>query len=314
VTVSRKLVALLATLFALAGCTSGIEQLHLKIATGFQTGVYNALGNALADEWATQTGMSRPEVLTTEGSGENVRKLAAGEADIAFSAADVANDEQASISATNGGHGKFSALTRIYDDYLHIAVRDESPIRAVGDLAGKRVSIGAPRSGVKLIAERVLGIAEVTGQFQELGLRESADALRRDQIDAFFWSGGLPTGEITQLARDTNIRLLDMGQLMPAVRAKYSYYSAAAIPLSTYPGLKNPPPPPTTLIVPNLLLVTDRLSVDAARTLTAGIFEAQPRLASRITAAYSIDVRAAIETLPIQLHPGALEYYRDQKR
>ncbi|MET0236315.1 MAG: TAXI family TRAP transporter solute-binding subunit [Kibdelosporangium sp.] len=300
-TVPRKLVVLGAVLLALTGCTSGIEQLNLAIATGGPTGVYNELGNGLADAWASQTGMARPKVLETEGSPDNLRRLASGEADIAFSAADVAIDT----------HGKFSALARIYDDYLHIVVRAESPIQTIDGLAGKRISVGATNSGVKKIAERVLGVAGVTGQQTDLDLRRSAQALVDGQIDAFFWSGGLPTNEIRQLARGTGIRLLDLREMLPAIRSAYGYYSAAAIPLSVY-DLRNTTPV-TTLVVPNLLLVTDRLSAGAAKVLTQGIFAAQQNLAKLTTAAYSIEPRSAIETLPIQLHQGAQEYYREDK-
>jgi uncharacterized protein len=291
-----------AVLLALTGCTSGIEQLNLTIATGGPTGVYNVLGNGLADEWATQTGMPRPKVLETEGSPDNLRRLTSGDADIAFSAADVAIDNR----------GKFSALARIYDDYLHIVVRAESPIKTIADLEGKRISVGATNSGVKKIAERILGLANVTGQRKDLDLRRSAQELTDGEIDAFFWSGGLPTNEIRQLARNIGIRLLDLRDRMPAIRSAYGYYSAAAIPLSVY-ELKDTLTPVTTLIVPNLLLVTDRLSVDAAKALTNGIFEAQQNLVKLTTAAYSIDIRSAIETQPVPLHEGALQLYRDRK-
>jgi uncharacterized protein len=92
VTVSRKLVTLIAVMLALAACTSPTEHLKLRIATGFEGGVYNKLGAALATEWATQLGMPRPDVLSSKGSPDNLEKLRTGEADIAFSAADVAID------------------------------------------------------------------------------------------------------------------------------------------------------------------------------------------------------------------------------
>jgi uncharacterized protein len=296
---------MLTVLLLLAGCTSTTEQLHLTIATGFEGGVYNKLGTALASEWTTQMGIEPPRILETNGSPDNLEKLRAGQADIAFSAADVAVERR--------GQSNMRALARIYDDYLHLVVLDGSPVTTVADLAGKRISVGAPGSGVQVIAERVLKVAGLTGQIQYLGLRESSAALRSNQIDAFFWSGGLPTDEITQLADDGPLRMLDLALLMPHMRRNYphSNYNAATIPLSTY-HLSNTTPV-TTLVVPNLLLTTDRMSVDSAKALTQGIFEAQQRLANVSTAASSIDERSAIETYPIPLHEGALQYYRDSK-
>ncbi|ONI79557.1 hypothetical protein ALI144C_26055 [Actinosynnema sp. ALI-1.44] len=302
VSVSRKLITLLTVLLVLTGCTSVTESLKLTIATGFPGGVYNKLGNALATEWARQTGMSRPVVLSSEGSPDNINRLTNGQADIAFSAADAASDSR---------NERFSALARVYDDYLHIVVRADSPIKAISDLTGKRVAIGAANSGVKKIADRVFDITGVVAERREMGLQQSADALRRGEIDAFFWSGGLPTDEIVQLGRAEQIRLLDMNELMSTIRKRFRYYGTATIPLSMY-RLANTVPV-TTLTVPNLLMVTDRLSPDAAKALTQGIFTAQKELAAVTRAANSIDIRSAVETQPIPLHPGAREYYRDEK-
>jgi TRAP-type uncharacterized transport system substrate-binding protein len=45
----------------------------------------------------------------------------------------------------------------------------------------------------------------------------------------------------------------------------------------------------------------------------SGLFSARPDLAMANRAALSIDVRPAIETTPLELHPGALRYYRSLK-
>ncbi|RSM75887.1 C4-dicarboxylate ABC transporter substrate-binding protein [Kibdelosporangium aridum] len=300
---SRKLVTLITVLLVLAGCTSVTENLRLTIATGFAGGVYNKLGRALACEWSKQTGMAVPAVLETVGSIDNINRLESGQADIAFSAADVAVDRR---------NDKFSALARIYDDYLHIVVRADSPIRTMADLNGKRIGVGAANSGVIKIADRVLDITKIDAQRLQYGLPQSTEALKKREIDAFFWSGGLPTDEIVQLGKDENVRLLDMSEQMRTIRSVFRYYGAATIPLSTYRTANTVPV--TTLTVPNLLMVTDRLSPGAAKALTQGIFAAQEELANVSRAANSIDIRSAVETQPVPLHPGAREYYRDEKR
>jgi TRAP transporter TAXI family solute receptor len=309
--VSRKLAALLAVVLVLAACSNPTDGLRLTIATGLQGGVYNSLGTALAKEWATQTGIPQPTVLETNGSGENLIKLRSGQANVAICAADLATEE-----VNNQGAHSPRALARIYDDYFHIVVRDESPIRSVHELAGKRVAIGAQNSGVEFIAKYIL---ELPGQgFQtnpprttNLNLVQSRAALQNGEIDAFFWSGGLPTREIVQLAQSIPLRLVDMTDVMTKIRDEHRYYSAATIPVRTY-ELRNTTPV-TTLVVANLLLVTDELPVRAAKALTQGIFDAQQNLSSVNSAANSIDVRSAVETQPVPLHEGALEYYRGQK-
>ncbi|GAB3876812.1 hypothetical protein GCM10029964_024570 [Kibdelosporangium lantanae] len=185
---SRKLAGLVAVLLVLTACSNPTAGLKLTMATGFEGGVYFSLGSALADAWADQTGIGHPTVLRTNGSEDNLIRLRSGEANVAISAADVATDH-----LNDTGQHTPRALARIYDDYLHIVVRDESTIRSVKDLQGKRVAVGAKNSGVQVIAKRVLSIARVDVTQVNDSLGGSADQLKAGTIDAFFWSGGLPT-------------------------------------------------------------------------------------------------------------------------
>jgi TRAP transporter TAXI family solute receptor len=307
ISVSRKLAVLAVSLLVLTACGNPTAGLKLTIATGFGTGVYFSLGSALADAWTEQTGIDKPRVLQTNGSEDNLNRLRAGEANVAISAADVATDH-----LKDDGRHKPRALARIYDDYLHVVVRDESDIRSVKELRGKRVAVGALNSGVQVIADRVLKIAGVTVDAQTMSLPESSKALLDGRIDAFFWSGGLPTREILDLSTKLAVRLVDMSDVMKSIRELFPYYNSATVPLATYAKMANTTPV-TTLIVPNLLLVTDEMSKDAARVLTAGVFEARSKLIAANAAANSIDMRSAIETRPVPLHDGAVQYYRDFK-
>jgi TRAP transporter TAXI family solute receptor len=87
-------------------------------------------------------------------------------------------------------------------------------------------------------------------------------------------------------------------------------YGTAVVPAGTYvPGGDAV----TTLVVPNFLLVTDRMPDDVAEALVRGLFNAAPHLAVVNTAALAIDVHTAIYTDPVPLHPGAEAYYRSAK-
>jgi TRAP transporter TAXI family solute receptor len=165
-----------------------------------------------------------------------------------------------------------------------------------------------------VIARRLLDAAGMSVDSDikpaQLSLEESADALRQGTIDAFFWSGGLPTGGISDLAKTVHLRLVDLSGVLPGLRERYPVYGTASVPISTY-GL--PSPPVTTLVVRNFLLVTAAMRDDVAEALVRGMFDAQPRLVSASPAASAIDPRSAIETVPVPLHPGAERYYRSNK-
>jgi hypothetical protein len=300
--------ALLATVGVLAGCQSSFAGLRLTVATGSSDGVYYQLGSQLAGIWADQLHITRPKVVRTAGSPDNIQQLYKGSADVGFGSADA-------IGSVKQGPRKLRALARIYDDYIQVVVRDEPAITDLADLTGKRVAVGALNSQVRLVANRILGAAHVHGiTAVPLNLNDSITALRTGRIDAFFWSGGLPTQSITKLSRSVPLRLLDLGTdpsgVLRAMLNKYSVYGTALVPAATY-GAGNVSV--TTLTVPNFLLVTDRMPNDVAEALVRALFDATGRLVGVNAAALGIDVHSAIYTQPVPLHPGAELYYRSAK-
>jgi TRAP transporter TAXI family solute receptor len=297
-----------AALAVLAGCHSSFGSLRLTIATGSVDGLYYSLASELATVWADQMGIPRPRVLATAGGPENIERLHDGTCDIAFGSADAGLDP-------NRGPRRLRALARIYDDYIQVVVRADRPIHRLADLAGRRVSVGPVDSQVRLVAERIL--AEVGGPrpvAADLSLDGSIAALRAGALDAFFWSGGLPTNSIVTLAGQVGLRLLDLGTdpsgVLRRMLTRYVVYGTALVPAGTY-GAGNPSV--TTLTVPNFLLVTDRMPTDVANALVTGLFGATGRLAGVNAAARAIDVHSAIYTQPVPLHPGAEQFYRDTK-
>jgi TRAP transporter TAXI family solute receptor len=304
--------ALLGLLGAVQSCSSPFAGRSLTLATGSMQGVYYNLGVALAAVWQDALGLSAPpEVRSTAGSLDNLRQLGAGSADVVFSQIDAAADlfEQTPQDSPRS----LRALARIYDDVVHLVVPADSPITELGHLRGMRVSVGAPQSGVSLIASRLLAVAGLRAgddlSAEQLGLTASATALVNRRLDAFFWSGGLPTQGVVDLAAEMQIRLVDLQSIIPDARKAYPEYAAGTVPAMSY-GI---PDAISTLLVRNVLLVTADMPDDLAGSLVESLFEAQQRLARATPIALTISPRAAIGTQPVPLHPGAEQFYRSEK-
>ena len=320
---ARLTAALAATLLALpavAGCVGddgagdpwdGQRPDALTVATGGSTGIYHAYGTALAQVLEDRYDLP-VEVDESGGSVENLESLDAGSAQVAFSAADAARDAVA-------GGGDFHeplevrALARVYDDFLHLVVPADSDVRTIDDLRGKKVSLGAPQSGTALIAHRLLAAADVPSADltdARLGLDASLEALRTGEIDAFFWSGGLRTPGLTALADDVPVRLVPLGDLVEEVRSRYgSGYRHGIVPEGMYGSSRVV----ETLAVPNFLMVRADMPEAEARTLVSTLFDARGQIAAQVPSAANLDRVRAIFTDPVELHPGALRYYRDTK-
>ena len=285
----------------------------LVIAAGEGSGVYYRYGEGLALALSEDLPGTAVRARVTSGSVDNVVLLARREAAVAFALADTAAEAVA-------GTGPFRepvpvrALARLYTNSVHVVVRRSSPVDRVADLRGLRVSVGAAGSGTELTATRLLAVAGLGGpaavQVSRAGVQESAEALAAGRLDAFFWSGGLPTEGIAELVERAEVRLLPTDDLLDGMRAAHGEYVVEqTIPSSVY-GTSGDV---STIGVPNLLLVRADLPDDLARALTAGLFAAQPELVEAHPEARTLDERSAITTAPVPLHAGAAAYYREAK-
>src|SRR4029453_12102379 len=248
----------------------------------------------------------------TAASVENLDFLAQGSADLAFALADTAYDAAP-------GRGRVDAplpvcaLAWLYDNVTHIVVAADGPVRTVADLRGRRVSMGAPNSGTEVIADRVLRAAGLDPAHdlarERLGVSESAAALEDGRIDAFFWSGGLPTAAVMELAarRGASIRLLSDADLVPRLVAAHgALYGTLDVPAGSYRNT----PAARVSTVRNLLMVRCDLGEDLAYRVTRLLFEKKADLAAVHKAAQALDpARAAAG--PVAYHPGAIRYYRE---
>ncbi|MFJ5992488.1 TAXI family TRAP transporter solute-binding subunit [Lentzea sp. NPDC092896] len=295
-------VSLLTAATVLTGCSSTVTDIKITMATGSEGGVYYSLGNGLADIWSGRLGIVRPQVVQTAGSKDNVTRLINNQAQVGFSQADALEGMP--------GSDRLRALARMHDDYLQVIVRADLPVAKLRDLSGLRVSIGAKESGVEIIATKLLRSENVTPQTVNLGLDDSAGAMQEGRLDAFFWSGGLPTRRITDLTKGLGVRMLDLKDELLKFRQQYPVYGSATLPASTY-NLQSGPV--ITLVVRNFLLVNESMPDDVAEALVRQLFEGQPDLVRAHSAARTIEQRSAIETSPVPLHPGAMRYYREAK-
>jgi len=316
----RRMLAVAAVLAVATGCGgegsgSGSEGGggRLSIATGGTSGVYFVYGGGLAKIISSDLKGFRATAETTSASVDNLVLIGNGGSDIAFTLGDTALD------AVNGRESfkekvPLRALAQIYDNYTQVVAKKGSGIKTIEDLKGKRVSVGAPNSGTEVIADRIFeaaGVDSKTGiKRQGLGVEESVAAMKDGSIDAFVWSGGLPTGAITDLVTSEDIVLLDTTEYTGALKEKYGdAYRDATIPSGTYKGVSEDVP---TIAVPNYLVVNESMDDKVAHDLTKLLFDKKADLVAVHPEAKNLDPAKAQEVIaPIELHPGAKRYFEE---
>jgi len=284
---------------------------RLSVATGGTGGVYYVYGGALADQITQNIDGVEATAESTSASVDNMNLIASESSDIAFTLADTAADAVEGREDFEGDPVPAQALAQLYLNYTQIATTAGSGIDSVEDLRDRSVSVGSPGSGTEVIALRVLRAAGIDPDSdidrQQLGVDESVDAVRDGTIDAFFWSGGLPTGAVTDLATTDQIVLLPSVEYLDALRGQYGeVYQEATIPAGTYEGLEQAVP---VIAVPNYLVVNESMDEELAYDITKVLFDQQDALAEAHPEARNLDINTAPQTPPLELHPGARRYY-----
>jgi TRAP transporter TAXI family solute receptor len=312
------LVAVLAAGAVMAACSANDPpggEGRLSIATGGSGGVYQVYGGGLADLMSDELPDSPTTAETTSASVDNLLLVADGESDVAFTLADTA------IDAVEGHAGfdhalPLRALGTLYPNITQVVVKADSGIESIEDMRGKTVSVGSPNSGTEVIALRLLEAAGLDPEREiskrGLGVGESVQAVRDGSIDAFFWSGGVPTAAVTDLATTDEIRLLALDQYLPKMRERWGEaYQEAEVEDGEYTGVGAT----KTIGVPNLLVVRADMSDEMAHDITAVLFDGKPKLAEIHKAAESLELDSAQEIVtPVELHPGAERYYQEHAR
>ena len=294
-----------------ASATPNFEGKTLNIVTGGTGGVYIVYGAGLADVLSKKLKVAASAQQTT-ASVDNMKLIRDGKADLAFTLADTAYD---ALKGNAPFTEKVDAQTLavMYGNYTHIVVKDSSGINSVADLKGKRVSVGAAGSGTEIIANRVF---EAFGMDpskdisrERLAAADSANGLRDGKLDAFFWSGGLPTSAILDLSNSVKIRLLSDNDAIKKMADKYGpFYVAAKVPAGTYKDV----PETTVSSVQNLLVVNSKMDPALARAILQTMFDNKADLEAIHSAAKELTLATASVGSPLPFHPGAIDFYKSK--
>ncbi|MER5225296.1 TAXI family TRAP transporter solute-binding subunit [Streptomyces flaveus] len=289
----------------------------VSFSTGARNGVYQRYGELLQKELADDMPRLNMKLESSEGSQQNVEWVATGQAQFTIAAADAVEKYKL---ANGPGADQLRGCARLYDDYVHVVVPRTSSVDSIKGLRGKKVAVGPPGSGVRLIAEHVLDAAGIDLEKDITpvpdGIGTAPELLEEGEIDAFFWSGGLPTSAVTDLSTDFDIRLVPIGEDIVEELHKQGresrYYRAALMPADAYPRAQAGRAVPTVAVA-NLLMT--RADTDAKLTegLTRTVIDSRDHIGGEVHAAQLVDLRTAIYTDPLDLHEGAQRYYRSVK-
>jgi hypothetical protein len=285
----------------------------INVLTGGTSGVYYPLGVSLTQIYGKVLPDAKTSVQATKASAENLNLLQAGRGEVAFTLGDTYSlawqgNEEAGFKARLD---KLRTIAAIYPNYIHFLASADSGIKTLADLKGKRVSVGAPKSGTELNSRAILKAAGLSyadlGKVEYLGYAESVELIKNRQLDATLLSSGLGVAAVRDLATAMKIVVIPVpaeviGKIGDAA------YAAGVIPANTYTGQTTDVP---TVTVQNYLVTHSGVAADTVYKMTKSMFENQDAMIAAHAAAKAIKKETAALGAPVPLHPGAEKYYRE---
>ncbi len=306
------LLAAAVTLAPIGAQTAQADE-FINILTGGTGGVYYPLGVALSKIYAEKMKNVKPSVQSTKASVENLNLLQQGKGEIAFTLGDSLADAWAG-NAEVGFKAKLDKLrtvAAIYPNYIQIAALSSSGIKTLADLKGKRLSVGAPKSGTELNARAILKGAGMTykdlGKVEYLPFNESVELMKNRQLDATLISAGLGVSAIRDLCASVECTVVEIPKSV--IDKLGTPYESLPIPGGTYKGNDKDV---QAAAVPNYLVTRAGLSDDEVYQMTKTMFDNLDAMTAAHAAAKSINLKTAGKNPPVPLHPGAAKFYKEK--
>jgi TRAP transporter TAXI family solute receptor len=325
----RTATAALLLLSAAAGASVWAQDIrYFRIGSGASSDSFFMVGGILANAISNPPGSRDCEdggscgvpgliavAQSTRGSVENIEAVADGRLESAISQADVVYwaYHGTGLYRDHGAYQQLRVIANLFPAFAHILVRRDSDIHEIGDLRGRKVSLGEPGSGSLVDARYILaayGLEEADTEplYEKPG--RSADLLRDGAIDAMIVVGGLPVAAIDDLSRSVGIRLLPIsGTPGEELKSFYPFFADAVLPAEAYAGIAETP----TVSVSTQWIVSAEADEDLIYEITRALWHERTRtlLDQAAPETRSIRLETALARVAIPLHPGAARFYAE---
>ena len=273
---------------------------RVTIAAGPDDGEAHAVAKALAEVAERHYPKLAIEVLETSGSSDNMRLLDEGHVELST----VQADERMGPSAR--------MVAILYPDVFQLIVREDSEIRRVADLVGKRIAL-PPMNGGQAQSFWLLAahyeLDESDFQAVTMSAPSASWALIEGAVDAVFRVRAAGNPAILDLIEAVPTRLVPIGQaaalqlqrpaLQPGTIPRGSYRGYPALPENDLP----------TVAVQRLLIASVGLDDDVVGVLTRVLFERRRELMNITTLAGFITPPNLGGGTYIPVHSGAQSFY-----
>lgn len=284
----------------------------LTFATGGTAGVYYPLGNEYSRIFQDAVEGLTVNAVETDGSTDNLGRIAKGEAQLAFTQNNTANDAVT-------GTGEFEELGQplenvgwigqLYPEAAQIITLEDSGFESVEDLKGKKIAVGAPGSGTAAVAKLILeayGFEEGDYEPFEESFADARSKLQDGNIDASIEVLGVPAASLSELAANADVKLLPLDEDKAEQIADESDYESYVIPGGSYDFA--PDDVQTVTVFASIVASTNQVSEEDAYGITKAMYEQAGDISLAQSDLINVD-DALLGQGDVPLHPGAKKYF-----
>ncbi|MBL3593782.1 MAG: TAXI family TRAP transporter solute-binding subunit [Synergistaceae bacterium] len=296
---------------AVAGTASA--KTFLSIATGGTAGTYYPVGGGIADVVSRHAENLQVTAETGNASAANLNLIGTHQIEVALVQNDVAYWAWKGQNMFSNPFPNVRAIASLYPEHVHLITLKKTGIKDFMDIKGKRVSVGAPGSGVEA---DVRSIFEVAGLKYEdmstdfLDFNNTTQRFKDGQLDAGFVVAGYPVASIMDLATMHDISLVNFDdEFLKKLEAQFPYFAADVIPAGTYKGVDQDVKTPAVMA---MIVCDGDLPEETIYEFTKALWDNIDELYKVHSKAQLVTLDTALVGISVPVHPGAAKYYAEK--
>lgn len=285
----------------------------LAIGTAGTGGAYYPIGISMAQIISDNLKIDTTAQVTG-GATENNYLIEQGTVELAITQASLG---YAAVNGKAPYADKLSSvqaiMTGLSKGIFHVVTLNSSGINSIADLKGKTVVLGPAGGAAITMADEVFSqhgftINDVKASY--ITYSDGISALKDGTADAVVVQSAAPASAIQELAATDakNMKLLQIEEdKIASILNAYPYYQQITIPADVY-GVDTDI---NTIYVSNMVVCSSKLPDELVYDITKAFFENINQLKESNPAAKALTLEGAAEGCPIDIHPGALAYYKE---
>ena len=280
-----------------------------SLGAGSIGGTFFSVGNALAKVMSKYTWV-KAKTEPTGGGIDNLIKVDEKKFGLGITQSDVALQAYTGTGRFDKKHANIRAICGAHSLDMQIATLAKNRIESISDLAGKKVSLGAPGGGSRWVSELILqkyGLDESDYQPVYLPYSKAVSAMKEEKVAAVFFLSGGPSNSLLDLSESTAIALIPLDEnILQEIVGQHHYWTVSEISANTY---VNQTEPVSTLGITCILITHKNASNNTVYEIVKSIMEHTDEIAAEHPAGAEYCIENALEGITIPIHPGAEKYF-----